>query len=51
MEAKELELEMICYREYIDEDFNPEQLTVKEIQEFMELYRLSEYYYTSLDNT
>lgn len=51
METRDLELEMICYSEYIDKDFNPVQLTLKEIQEFMELYRLSESYYFSLDKT
>lgn len=51
MKTKELELEMNCYREYIDKNFNPDELTIEEIREFMELYKLSEVYYISLDKT
>lgn len=51
MDAESLEWELSCYKEYINEGFDLDNLTIGDITEFMELLKRCEYYWASLERT
>lgn len=51
MTQRELEIELLCYKEYVNPDCDFDNMSKDELEEFYHLYIESENYYSNLDKS